>query len=90
MVCTHPSPLNSAAPITHYATTKITARKANPKLIYLISSGGQYLTGTTVMTRTVHFGEPTEEQKELYTKILLGNLGVERTKWHREKYLNGN
>ncbi len=89
--CFHTSPLNSTGPIvTHYATTKVAARKANSKLLYLISSGGQYLTGTTIMTRTVHFGEPTEEQKELYTKILLGNLSVERAKWNKTKHLTGN
>lgn len=38
--------------------------------MFLLDSGGQYLTGTTDVTRTLHLGEPTEEQKEAYTLVL--------------------
>ena len=30
------------------------------------------------MTRTTHFGTPTAEEKDAYTRVLLGNLDVER------------
>eukprot|EP00542_Grammatophora_oceanica_P020470 CAMPEP_0194041766 /NCGR_PEP_ID=MMETSP0009_2-20130614/13602_1 /TAXON_ID=210454 /ORGANISM="Grammatophora oceanica, Strain CCMP 410" /LENGTH=733 /DNA_ID=CAMNT_0038685373 /DNA_START=101 /DNA_END=2302 /DNA_ORIENTATION=- len=43
----------------------------------LIDSGGQYLYGTTDVTRTWHFGEPTEEFRDLYTRVLKGNIGVD-------------
>jgi Xaa-Pro aminopeptidase len=51
--------------------------------IYLLDSGGQYLDGTTDITRTAHFGgkEPTAFQKEAYTRVLLGNLELERIVW---------
>eukprot|EP00804_Cyclotella_cryptica_P014439 CCRYP_004775-RB/>CCRYP_004775-RB protein AED:0.03 eAED:0.03 QI:607/1/1/1/1/0.75/4/1174/665 len=44
----------------------------------LIDSGGQYEYGTTDVTRTWHFGEnPSEEFKEMYTRVLKGNIGVD-------------
>lgn len=44
----------------------------------LIDSGGQYEYGTTDVTRTWHFGEnPDEEFRELYTRVLKGNIGVD-------------
>ncbi|XP_018568972.1 xaa-Pro aminopeptidase ApepP-like [Anoplophora glabripennis] len=38
----------------------------------VLDSGGQYFGGTTVVTRTVHFGEPTDDMKEAYTRVLMG------------------
>ena len=43
----------------------------------LIDSGGQYTYGTTDVTRTWHFGEPTEQFVEMYTRVLKGNIGVD-------------
>ena len=37
-----------------------------------------YSDGTTDTTRTAHFGNPTAEEKDAYTRVLLGNLDVER------------
>ena len=50
-------------------------------MIHLVDSGGQYLDGTTDVTRAFHFGTPTAEEKEAYTRVLLGNLDLERLKW---------
>lgn len=44
----------------------------------LIDSGGQYTYGTTDVTRTWHFGEASDEFKENYTRVLKGNIGVDR------------
>ena len=51
--------------------------------IYLLDSGGQYLDGTTDITRTAHFGgnEPTAFQKKAYTLVLKGNLELEKVVW---------
>jgi Xaa-Pro aminopeptidase len=46
--------------------------------LYLIDSGGQYLEGTTDITRTVHLGKPTKEQKRHYTMVLKGHLALGR------------
>lgn len=43
----------------------------------LIDSGGQYEYGTTDVTRTWHLGEATDEFKEMYTRVLKGNIGVD-------------
>lgn len=48
--------------------------KSNP---ILIDSGGQYLYGTTDVTRTWHFGSPTPEFVDYYTRVLKGNIGVD-------------
>jgi Xaa-Pro aminopeptidase len=43
----------------------------------LIDSGGQYLFGTTDVTRTWHLGEATDQFKETYTRVLKGNIGID-------------
>lgn len=43
---------------------------------YLLDSGGQYLDGTTDITRTVHFGRPTNLQREAYTRVLMGAIDM--------------
>jgi len=43
----------------------------------LIDSGGQYEYGTTDVTRTWHLGEATDTFKEMYTRVLKGNIGVD-------------
>lgn len=50
----------------------------NPNEVILIDSGGQYHDGTTDTTRTLHFRQPTPFQKEMYTRVLKGNLEYER------------
>ena len=49
--------------------------KENP---ILIDSGGQYTYGTTDVTRTWHFGKPTAEFVEMYTRVLKGNIGLDQ------------
>ena len=57
--------------------------------MYLIDSGAQYLDGTTDTTRTCHFGTPTAKEKEMYTRVLLGNLAIERLKMSKLSGLTG-
>lgn len=38
--------------------------------LFLLDSGAQYIDGTTDITRTVHFGEPSARQKECFTRVL--------------------
>jgi Xaa-Pro aminopeptidase len=44
----------------------------------LIDSGGQYTYGTTDVTRTWHLGQASAEFKEYYTRVLKGNIGLDR------------
>ena len=71
----------------HYFPEKETAIPITTKNMYLLDSGGQYLDGTVDCTRTIHMGSPNSHQKDKFTKVLLGNLAVERTQWPKEKML---
>jgi len=63
--------------IVHYCVEKKTAKNLEPGDIYLVDSGGQYLDGTTDITRTVLFGrKATEKKKELYTRVLKGHIAI--------------
>ena len=66
--------------IIHYSPTKEDSAVLNPKEVILCDSGGHYLDGTTDTTRTFHFTEPTDFQREMYTRVLKGNLDMERIK----------
>ncbi|CDS41028.1 xaa pro aminopeptidase [Echinococcus multilocularis] len=44
--------------------------------LFLLDSGGQYTTGTTDVTRTVHLGVPTEEQVADYTQVLKAHASL--------------
>ena len=48
----------------------------NTKEIYLNDSGAQYRDGTTDVTRTVHFGEPTPYEKDCFTYVLKGHIAL--------------
>lgn len=45
--------------------------------------------GTTDVTRTVHFGVPRDIEKEMYTRVLLGNLSLERAIFPDNKLIQG-
>uniref|UniRef100_A0A3P9AFU8 Xaa-Pro aminopeptidase 2 n=1 Tax=Esox lucius TaxID=8010 RepID=A0A3P9AFU8_ESOLU len=67
------------AALAHYSPSNETSRKLTVKEMYLVDSGGQYLDGTTDITRTVHWGTPTDMQKEAFTRVLMGNIEISRT-----------
>nr|XP_057931368.1 xaa-Pro aminopeptidase 2 isoform X1 [Doryrhamphus excisus] len=67
------------AALAHYSPTEETNRKLTVDEMYLVDSGGQYLDGTTDITRTVHWGTPTAMQKEAFTRVLVGNIEISRT-----------
>ncbi|XP_064185349.1 xaa-Pro aminopeptidase 2 [Anguilla rostrata] len=67
------------AALAHYSPTNETTRKLSVDEMYLVDSGGQYLDGTTDITRTVHWGTPTDFQKEAFTRVLMGNIEISRT-----------
>lgn len=62
--------------IIHYHPTKKSDSPLTKDGIYLVDSGGQYLGGTTDVTRTVALGNPTPEQKERYTRVLKGYIAL--------------
>lgn len=62
--------------IIHYSATPESNAVLEPDSFVLIDTGGQYLEGTTDITRTVALGEPTAEQKKHFTAVLKGNLDL--------------
>lgn len=65
-----------AAALPHYSTPREGSSVIRPRGLYLIDSGGQYLTGTTDITRTVPMGECTPLEKEDYTLVLKGMIDL--------------
>lgn len=57
------------AAMCHYAVSEESNKKLMPRGLYLVDSGGQYLEGTTDITRTFALGELTEEEKECFTLV---------------------
>jgi Xaa-Pro aminopeptidase len=62
--------------IVHYRASEATNRKLEPGSLYLIDSGGQYVDGTTDITRTVAVGEPTAEMRDRFTRVLKGHIAL--------------
>jgi Xaa-Pro aminopeptidase len=62
--------------IVHYRSSEKTNRKLEKGTLYLIDSGGQYVDGTTDITRTVPIGEPTEEMRDRFTRVLKGHIAI--------------
>ena len=67
--------------IVHYQPTEksnVTLQKNN---LLLIDSGGQYLDGTTDVTRTVALSEPTEDMKKDFTYVLKAHIALAKAKF---------
>jgi Xaa-Pro aminopeptidase len=65
--------------VVHYAPPAEGSAEIGDETLLLLDSGGQYLDGTTDITRTTTFGEPTEQQRRDYTLVLKGHLAVAGT-----------
>ncbi len=65
---------NAALP--HYSTPGHGSAEIRPRGLYLVDSGGQYIFGTTDITRTVPMGECTYLEKEDYTLVLKGMIAL--------------
>lgn len=64
------------AALPHYSTPREGSAVIRPCGLYLVDSGGQYLTGTTDITRTVPMGPCTELEREDYTLVLKGMIDL--------------
>ncbi|PHS79166.1 MAG: X-Pro aminopeptidase [Rhodospirillaceae bacterium] len=62
--------------IVHYGLVKEKASPLKSGELYLVDSGGQYLDGTTDVTRVLAIGAPTEEMVRRYTQVLKGHVAV--------------
>jgi Xaa-Pro aminopeptidase len=66
------------AALPHYKVDDDSNIPIPPGSIYLVDSGGQYLDGTTDITRTVWIGpgEPSPEQRDRFTRVLKGHIAI--------------
>ncbi|KAI5072213.1 hypothetical protein GOP47_0012319 [Adiantum capillus-veneris] len=71
------SSVGANAAIIHYAPDADQCAEMEPESIYLCDSGGQYLDGTTDVTRTVHFGKPSPHERTCYTQVLKGHIALD-------------
>lgn len=62
--------------IVHYHATHEDCAEIKNEGMLLLDSGGQYFDGTTDITRTISFDEPTTTQKIDYTNVLKGHIGL--------------
>lgn len=62
--------------IIHYRVERESALPIGTDSIYLIDSGGQYLDGTTDITRSIHLGEPSAGQRDAFTRVLRGVISL--------------
>lgn len=67
--------------IVHYEPTGETNIALKPMGFLLVDSGGQYMEGTTDITRTIALGALTEEEKRAYTLVLAGHLNLAAAKF---------
>ena len=70
------SAYGEGAALPHYITPRSGAPVLEPRGLYLVDSGGQYMNGTTDITRTVPLGPCTMLEKEDYTLVLKGHIGL--------------
>ncbi|MEZ5936774.1 MAG: aminopeptidase P family protein [Hyphomonadaceae bacterium] len=76
--------ISSAGPnaaINHYRPDVSTNRKLERGTLFLLDSGGQYLDGTTDVTRTMAIGEPTAEMRDRFTRVLKGHIALSRVRF---------
>ena len=64
--------------IVHYSASPESASTLNAEGLLLVDCGGQYLDGTTDITRTMSLGNPTASEKHDYTLVLKGHLAIGR------------
>ena len=69
--------------VMHYRVTEDSNRAVGLNELLLVDSGAQYLDGTTDITRTVAVGDPGEEARECYTRVLQGMIAISRVRWPR-------
>ena len=67
--------------IVHYRATPESNARLEPGTLYLVDSGGQYLDGTTDVTRTVAIGTPDAEMRARFTLVLKGHIALARARF---------
>ncbi|MEL6807252.1 MAG: aminopeptidase P family protein [Pseudomonadota bacterium] len=67
--------------IMHYRVTEETDSTLQDGQLIVLDSGGQYLDGTTDITRTIAIGTPPQEARTAFTRVLMGMVAMSRLIW---------
>ncbi len=67
--------------IMHYRVTEETDSRLEDGHLIVLDSGGQYLDGTTDITRTIAIGTPPQEAQHAFTRVLAGMIAMSRLRW---------
>jgi len=67
--------------IMHYRVTEETDSTLEDGQLIVLDSGGQYLDGTTDITRTIAIGTPPDEARAAFTRVLMGMIAMSRLIW---------
>lgn len=67
--------------ITHYRVTDASNRTIAANDLLLVDSGGQYRDGTTDITRTIVMGQPSDEHRACFTRVLKGMIAISQARW---------
>lgn len=67
--------------LMHYAATPESNIVVGTEGFFLVDSGGQYPNGTTDITRTFHFGVPTDKERHDYTLVLKAHINLARARF---------
>ena len=67
--------------IMHYRVTDGSNRAVQQNELLLVDSGAQYVDGTTDITRTIAIGDPGDEARACYTRVLQGMIAISRVRF---------
>jgi Xaa-Pro aminopeptidase len=67
--------------IMHYRVSEESDARLEPGHLLVLDSGGQYLDGTTDITRTIPIGAPGQDECLAYTRVLQGLIAMSRLRW---------
>ncbi|AVO39620.1 aminopeptidase P family protein [Pukyongiella litopenaei] len=67
--------------VIHYRVTETTDSVLEDGHLLVLDSGGQYLDGTTDITRTIAIGTPGDEERAAFTRVLQGMIAMSRLRW---------
>ncbi|UYV38947.1 aminopeptidase P family protein [Rhodobacteraceae bacterium D3-12] len=67
--------------VIHYRVTQDTNATLEDGHLIVLDSGGQYIDGTTDITRTLSVGQPGEEERRAFTRVLKGMIAISRARF---------
>ncbi len=67
--------------VMHYRVTKESDSRLDAGHLLVLDSGGQYLDGTTDITRTIAIGTPGQDERAAFTRVLQGMIAMSRLRW---------